>query len=328
MKNKLRIITLILITSLTYAQSTKNFSLKIFLDSLKNETAEGNHKYYRIIKDYNSNKERYDFSEYYSSGKIALRGATKDKDRIILDGNAISYYENGNKKVASNYTATYLNGQQFKWYENGKMQFVKEFTFDPIKKESTEKVIQYWDENNNQNIIDGNGTYDNQSELTRIDKNEIFFFGEKGEIKNGVREGIWTGKSLKLKITFTESYENGKLISGTSTDENNISYNYTEVMQKPMAKNGINSFYKYIGQNYNTPKVQGLQGQIYLTFVVDKEGKLIEPKVIRDIGYGTGTEAIRIINAAKNWLPGKIRGIPIRTMYSLPITIRTTNPPR
>ena len=328
MKNKLRIITLILITSLTYAQSPKNFSLKIFLDSLKNETSEGNHKYYRIIKDYNSNKERYDFSEYYSSGKIALRGATKDKDRIILDGNAISYYENGNKKVASNYTATYLNGQQFKWHENGKMQFVKEFTVDPIKKESTEKVIQYWDENNNQNIIDGNGTYDNQSELTRIDKNEIFFFGEKGEIKNGVREGIWTGKSLKLKITFTESYENGKLISGTSTDENNISYNYTEVMQKPMAKNGINSFYKYIDQNYNTPKVQGLQGQIYLTFVVDKEGKLIEPKVIRDIGYGTGTEAIRIINAAKNWLPGKIRGIPIRTIYSLPITIRTTNPPR
>ena len=328
MKSKLYLLTFLLITSLTIAQSPKSFSVKIFLDSLKNETSEENHKYYRIVKEYNSNKERYEFSEYYKSGKIALRGATKDKDKIILDGNAISYYENGTKKVASNYTASYLNGPQFKWYENGKMQFVKEFTFDPVKKESTEKVIQYWDENNNQNIIDGNGIYDNQTELTRRDQNEISFFGEKGEIKNGVREGIWTGRSLKLKITFTESYENGKLISGVSTDENNMNYNYSEVMQKPMAKNGINSFYKYIGQNYNTPKVQGLQGQIYLTFVVDKEGKLVEPKVLRDLGYGTGTEAIRIINTAKNWLPGKMRVIPIRTMYSLPITIRSISPPR
>ena len=190
MKNKLLIVTFLLITSLTIAQSPKSFSVKIFLDSLKNETSEGNHKYYRIIRDYNSNKERYEISEYYSSGKIALRGATKDKDRIILDGDVISYYENGNKKVASKYTATYLNGPQYKWYENGIMQFVKEFTFDTVKKENTEKVIQYWDENNNQNIIDGNGIYDNQTELTRSDQNAITFFGKKGEIKNGVREGV------------------------------------------------------------------------------------------------------------------------------------------
>ena len=135
-------------------------------------------------------------------------------------------------------------------------------------------------------------------------------------------------KKAKLKFNFTENYDNGKLISGVSTDENGKNYNYSEVMQKPEPKNGIGSFYKYIGQNYYTPNVQGLQGQIYITFVVDKEGKLIEPKVLRDIGYGTGSEAIRIINKASNWIPGKIRGIPIRTMYALPITIQSTSAPR
>ena len=232
------------------------------------------------------------------------------------------------KKAASNYTDSFLIGKQFQWYESGIMQFEKEFTFDPIKKQSTEKFIQYWDENKNQTIIDGNGIYDNQSDLNRSDENEISFFVEKGEIKNGVRDGIWTGKSLKLKITFVENYENGKLINGISTDENGKKYNYLEVMQRPRTKNGMGSFYKYIGQNYNTQKVEGLQGQVYITFVVDKEGKLIEPKVLRDIGFGTGSEAIRIINKASNWIPGKIRGIAIRTMYSLPITIQSSSAPR
>ena len=328
MKNKLYLIALVLITSFSFAQSPKIVSVKIFLDSLKNETSEANHKYYRIIKDYNSNRAFYEFSEYYKSGKIALRGSTKDPDHIKLDGNVITYFESGSKKTASNYTDSFLIGKQFQWNESGIMQFEKEFTFDPIKKQSTEKFIQYWDENKNQTIIDGNGTYDNLSELNRSDENEISFFVEKGEIKNGVRDGVWTGKSAKLKFDFTENYDNGKLISGVSTDENGKNYNYSEVMQKPEPKNGIGSFYKYVGQNYTTPKVGGLRGQIYLTFVVDKEGKLIEPKVLRDIGFGTGSEAIRIINAAKNWIPGKIRGIPIRTMYSLPITIQSTSAPR
>ena len=328
MKNKLFIIALLFSTIFSFAQAPKIVSVKIFLDSLKIETSEANHKYYRIIRDYNADKALYEFLEYYKSGKIALRGTTKDRDKIKLDGNSMSYYENGSKKTMSNYTDSYLTGKQFQWYENGIMQFEKEYTFDPIQKQSNEKIIQYWDENKNQTIIDGNGIYDNQSELNTSDKNEISFFVEKGEIKNGVRDGIWTGKSAKLKFNFTENYDNGKLISGVSTDENGKNYNYSEVMQKPEPKNGIGSFYKYIGQNYYTPNVQGLQGKIYITFVVDKEGKLIEPKVLRDIGYGTGSEAIRIINKASNWIPGKIRGIPIRTMYALPITIQSTSAPR
>ena len=328
MKNKLYIIALLFTTIFSFAQAPKIVSVKIFLDSLKNETSEANHKYYRIIRDYNADKALYEFSEYYKSGKIALRGATKDRDKIKLDGNSMSYYENGSKKTMSNYTDSYLTGKQFQWYENGEMQVEKEFTFDPIKKESIESVLQYWTENKIQTVLDGNGIYDNQSDLNKSDDRGINFFGEKGEIKNGFRNGVWTGKSLKLKITFVENYENGKLISGISTDENGKEYNYLEVMQRPRTKNGMGSFYKYIGQNYNTPNVQGLQGQVYITFVVDKEGKLIEPKVLRDIGYGTGQEAIRIINKASNWIPGKIRGIPIRTMYSLPITIQSTSTPR
>ena len=234
----------------------------------------------------------------------------------------MTFYENGTKKQISNYNDSHLEGKQFQWYDNGVLQFEKDITFDKIKNESVEKLLQYWDSNNSHQIIDGNGTYaaliENNSEGIEH-KNSVY---EKGEIKNGYKHGVWTGNSSHPKITFQEEYENGKLITGTSTDYINIQYTYTEVRQKPTPKTGINDFYKYIGRNFKIPHIQGLSGKIYLTFIVDLEGKLVETKIIRDIGFGTGAEALRIIKGAKNWIPGKIRGIPIRFFYALPITVR------
>jgi hypothetical protein len=125
---------------------------------------------------------------------------------------------------------------------------------------------------------------------------------------------------LELKITFVEEYENGRLIIGNSTDENNLQYSYTEVVQKAVPKNGINDFYNYVRRNFKTPKIEGMGGKIFLSFVVNKEGKLVESKVLRDLGFGTGIEALRLIKEAKNWIPGKV--ISVRFRYSLPITIK------
>lgn len=62
-------------------------------------------------------------------------------------------------------------------------------------------------------------------------------------------------------------------------------------------------------------------GKIYMTFVVDKDGTLIEPKILRGLGYGLDENAILLVKNAKKWNPGVKRGIPTRVLYSLPITI-------
>lgn len=67
------------------------------------------------------------------------------------------------------------------------------------------------------------------------------------------------------------------------------------------------------------PEVEGLKGKIYLTFIIDKEGKVIEPKVIQGIGYGADEEAIKVLSSYRNFNPKEIRGIKVNSTYSLPI---------
>jgi protein TonB len=100
-------------------------------------------------------------------------------------------------------------------------------------------------------------------------------------------------------------------------------YNTAGIEVKPDFPGGINKFYKFVGDNYQTPEEDGLKGKVYVTFVVEKDGSLTDIKVIRDIGYGTGKEAIRVLKKSPRWAPGVQNGKPVRVLYSLPITIQS-----
>jgi len=92
---------------------------------------------------------------------------------------------------------------------------------------------------------------------------------------------------------------------------------------KPEFPGGMENFYKYVGKTYQTPEEEGLKGKVYVTFVVEKDGSLTDIKVIRDIGYGTGKEAIRVLSKCPKWNPGEQNGKKVRVLYSLPITIQS-----
>ena len=92
---------------------------------------------------------------------------------------------------------------------------------------------------------------------------------------------------------------------------------------KPEFPGGMAKFYKFVGDNYQTPEEEGLKGKVYITFIVEKDGSLTDIKVVRDIGYGTGKEAIRVLNKCPKWMPGEQNGKKVRVLYSLPITIQS-----
>ncbi len=105
-------------------------------------------------------------------------------------------------------------------------------------------------------------------------------------------------------------------------DDNNI-YNTAGIEVKPDFPGGMAKFYKFVGNNYRTPEEEGLAGKVYVTFVVEKDGSLTDIKVVRDIGYGTGKEAIRVLKSCPKWNPGEQNGKKVRVLYSLPITIQS-----
>lgn len=114
---------------------------------------------------------------------------------------------------------------------------------------------------------------------------------------------------------------------GTGTaavvEEDNNVYNTAGIEVKPDFPGGIEKFYKFVGNNYKAPEEEGLKGKVYVTFVVEKDGSLTDIKVLRDIGYGTGAEAIRVLKKCPRWTPGEQNGKKVRVLYSLPITIQS-----
>ncbi|OOV19766.1 energy transducer TonB [Flavobacterium sp. LM4] len=111
-----------------------------------------------------------------------------------------------------------------------------------------------------------------------------------------------------------------KEINSATNDYKNMS----ELDETPVFPGGIQKFYDFIGANYQTPKIQGLAGKIYVTFIIEKDGSLVDIRVLRDIGYGTGREAIRVLQNCPKWIPGKYKGEPVRVLYSFPINIEAT----
>jgi protein TonB len=106
-------------------------------------------------------------------------------------------------------------------------------------------------------------------------------------------------------------------------EEDNTVYNTAGIEVKPDFPGGMDKFYKFVGNNYQTPEEDGLKGKVYVTFVVEKDGSLTDIKVIRDIGFGTGKEALRVLNKCPRWTPGEQNGKKVRVLYSLPITIQS-----
>ena len=97
---------------------------------------------------------------------------------------------------------------------------------------------------------------------------------------------------------------------------------FTVVENDPEFPGGMEALYKYLAQNMKYPQLardNGITGKVYVTFVVEKDGSIANPKVLRDIGGGCGQEAIRVVKSMPKWTPGKQRGKPVRVQFNLPV---------
>lgn len=99
-------------------------------------------------------------------------------------------------------------------------------------------------------------------------------------------------------------------------------YNSTEVDVKPIFPGGLQKFYRFIGNNFHSPEEAGLSGKVFVSFIIEKDGSLSEIKVLKDIGFGTGKEAIRVLKMCPRWIPAEQNGQKVRVLYSIPITIQ------
>lgn len=97
---------------------------------------------------------------------------------------------------------------------------------------------------------------------------------------------------------------------------------YRYVEQMPEFPGGEEARVKFILSNIKYPAIareNGIQGTVYLTFVVSKTGHISGVKVLRGIGGGCDEEAVRIIQLMPPWIPGRQNGKTVPVQFSLPL---------
>lgn len=100
-------------------------------------------------------------------------------------------------------------------------------------------------------------------------------------------------------------------------------FNVVEV--EPEFPGGMEALYKYLAENIKYPvmaKNNKVEGRVYITFVIEKDGTVSDAKVLRSVNEELDAEALRVINAMPKWKPGMQRGVPVRVQYNIPITFK------
>ncbi|MEI9921247.1 MAG: energy transducer TonB [Bacteroidota bacterium] len=153
----------------------------------------------------------------------------------------------------------------------------------------------------------------------RVQYNSKLFRQAQVAIVGGRKNGVWKGDTNKG--TYEEVYENGKLIEGVQLIDDK-KYTYTAIAVQPEFDGGLPGLSSFISSNLVYPRKarrMGTQGNVFIEFVIDKDGKVINIKMLKGIGPECDAEALRVISIMPKWNPGLLRGTPVKVRFVLPI---------
>ena len=97
------------------------------------------------------------------------------------------------------------------------------------------------------------------------------------------------------------------------------------VEEMPEFPGGMAECLKFIGKNVKYPTIaqeNGVQGRVIIQFVVNQDGSIVDPVVMRSVDPYLDKEALRVIKMMPKWKPGKQRGKAVRVKYTVPVTFK------
>ena len=97
------------------------------------------------------------------------------------------------------------------------------------------------------------------------------------------------------------------------------------VEQMPEFPGGMAELMKFLGKNIKYPTIaqeNGIQGRVIVQFVVNQDGSIVDPVVMRSVDPYLDKEALRVISTMPKWKPGMQRGKAVRVKYTVPVTFR------
>lgn len=326
MKHNKLIILFLFIVQNSFCQN----KLSQFYNQNFMECDSGSAKFMRKII-FDSSKQIYQISDFKIDGKRHSLGYCKkfpDTWYYNRESNFIEYYENENKKREINYNDGQAIGEFKKWYLNGKLKQIGNQIGNDY---NNYKIIEAFDSLGNQQVTNGNGLL-----IDYYGNGQIEF---NGHYENGFMEGEWNGFYDNGSKYFVENYVKNNLEFGTSFDKDSLMKTsqlgglhntqnkgtyYTKVEENAGFQGGSKALGRFLQKNLRYPKdaqKKRKQGKVFSSFVIDKDGSISDVQVLKGIWPSLDEEAVRVIYLMDgNWIPGKLRGKPVKSRFNLPIS--------
>lgn len=280
----------IVITSLSVVAQSEEVITGYF-DKDWNETIDPNTAaYYRTVQEAGRG---YIVRDYFASGKVQMQAACSEYiPKLIHDGKIVCYYENGLVAQEGLYKDGMQIGEFVHYYDNGNVR--KRLDYGDG---TNVRHLQYYTPAGDELLTNGTG------DVTDTD---------------GLREPAYLSiRDYKVASSF-------QIGPGQDTV-------YTITPKPAEYPGGLQAMAKYLQQNVRYPaeaRRMGTQGTVFVSFVVDKTGKLSDFKVVKGVSPECDAEAIRVMRGYPLWEPGTVQGKAVKSRFVQPIKFRLAGRPK
>lgn len=287
MKNTIATCLFLAISCSLFAQKTPKL-VGYFNEYWGEVNAKSEAKYYRTVE--KQPDGQYLVRDFYMSGKPQMEPVTCTvySPKLVWEGNHKLYYENGTIQEEGYFKNEGRYGLHKYWYDNGDNH--KVVWYDEEGKEL--KIHQYWSTTGEEFLTNGNGI-----------------------IKDQQRNG---------NITFSEVIDSVRIAS-FSIDETISDTVYFFVQTPPEYKGGVKAMHNVVASNTKYPinaRRRGIEGTVYIAFVVDEQGKCINPTLLKGISEDCDKEALRVVALLNDWNPALHHGKPVKVKFVYPIKFK------
>lgn len=126
-------------------------------------------------------------------------------------------------------------------------------------------------------------------------------------------------------VTSTPKQDGAKMDAPAPPAPEEKIYDLAAVQEQPNFPGGMAKMYAYLHENTKYPEKEfdtGIQGKVYIEFIVEKDGTVKDVKLRRGVSPGLDEEALRAVEAMPMWTPGKMNGKPVRVRFTIPVDFK------
>ena len=223
---------------------------------------------------------------YMKNGSTQMVSETVSNNSETKNGITTWYHENGNVKKQGMYRNDYSKGTIYTFYESGLRE-------SKIAYEGSQtRYLQYWNNEGETLLTNGNGTVERAVENGRtITIYNNYDFDLSMNIRTAEQDTLYGGNAIEAAV-YPGGYEAFYI--------------------------GLRDLLVYPVQARRT----GVEGKVFVQFLVGKAGLLEEIQVVKGIGGGCDDEVLRVMNLVKPWQPATYQNKPVKMRIVLPVTFR------